>query len=188
MSKGFFSHVTYWLGQAAESLNESLFQHLGTPYGNLNALLLGGIAAVLLLSGSVLTAWNHAIIFSVTLLVTLALFLLVGTYRGIHKFAWGPVTIVLIGFGLGTLIYHYRGWSKWLWAQFRKIDEPHEFVLGALFLIGVMLGVFVVRNWAKEQKAFVESISAILSGTFVAGILAKLFDAQPGMSQKAFAY
>jgi hypothetical protein len=165
-----------------------LFRNAGTPNGNLIALLFGGTSAVLLLSGRIFTTGGNAVIFSLALVATLLLFVLVSAFRGTYKFAWGPLTIGVLGFGFGTLVYQYRDWWKWLWGQLRRINEPHEFVLTALFLIGVMLGVFVVRNWAKEQKAFVESLSAILSGTFVAGILAKLFDNQPGMSQKAFAY
>lgn len=180
--------VRTFVSNLIESIRESLFRGNQGSFVNSLSLLFGAIAAVLLIAGGAFGIFGTAVIFSVGVLSILLAFVALSAFRTRYQFGWGPPTMILFGYGLGGLFYERREWWKWIWTQLRRINEPHEFVLAGLFLIGVMLGVFVVRNWAKEQKAFVESISAILSGTFVAGILAKLFDNQPGMSQKAFSY
>ncbi|MGH9875645.1 MAG: hypothetical protein ACRD9S_24580, partial [Pyrinomonadaceae bacterium] len=59
-----------------------------------------------------------------------------------------------------------------------------------LFLLGVILGFFVVRNWAKEQADFLNSLSAVLGGAFLATVLGKLQEGTPPpiTSMRAFAY
>ena len=47
-------------------------------------------------------------------------------------------------------------------------------MLESLFLLGVILGVFVVRNWGKEDKAFMESLSGVLAGTFITTVLGNI--------------
>jgi len=56
--------------------------------------------------------------------------------------------------------------------------------------LGVILGFFVVRNWAKEQADFLSSLSAVLGGAFVATVLGKLQEGNPPAitSMRAFAY
>lgn len=185
MARRYYSKL---ISEAFGSLRELLFGGSEGSYVNSVALLVGATAAFWLLRGEVFGMFGIAVIFSVAVLITLVALLLLSAFRARHQFGWGPPAIIILGYGLGAVVYERREWWKEIWRQLRRINEPHEFVLAALFLIGVMLGVFVVRNWAKEQKAFMESISAILGGTFAAGILAKLFENQPGMSQKALAY
>jgi len=184
---GFF----VWLRRDAflkEKLRESLFRNIGVPHRNLIGLLLGSIAAILLMSAYKLDPGWIALIFVVALAATILLLIFVrpNEERKVDRFAWGLLVIIVLGFGLGALIYQYREWWKWLWRQYRRINTPDEFILESLFLLGVILGVYVVRNWAKDQKAFQESLSGALAGTFVATVLGKL---QEGLTPlRAFAY
>jgi hypothetical protein len=167
-----------FLSWLKHSLRESLFRNTGIPYRNLIGLILGATASTLLLSSRALEIFGATLWFVVALIITALLLVLVRPYheRKVDRFAWGLVVIIVLGFGLGALIYQYRAWWKWLWNQYRRINTPDELILESLFLLGVILGVFVVRNWAKDQKAFQESLSGALAGTFVATVLGKLQD------------
>ena len=165
-------------------LRGSLFRNIGMPDRNFIALVLGATASLLPLTTGTWTIWLAAWIFVVALGITILL--LVAVRPPVDGFAWGLPVIVALGFGLGALNYQARSWWIWLWNQLMRIDLPHERALLALFLIGAMLGVFVVRNWAKDQKGFTESLSGVLGGTFVAAVFVKMFEDVPQMSQKAF--
>ena len=179
-------------GSARTLLRESFFRNTGVRYRNMLGVLAGFTGSVLLLSGAELNIAWVALAFVGALFVTMALFVVVRPYneKRVDRFAWGFLMIVVLGFGLGALTYQYRHWIKWLWHQYLRINEPHELILEALFLLGVVLGVFVVRNWAKEQKDFLSSLSGVLGGAFVATILGKLQG--EGINEigalKAFAY
>ncbi|MDQ1593327.1 MAG: hypothetical protein QOG71_3954 [Pyrinomonadaceae bacterium] len=94
--------------------------------------------------------------------------------RKLFESRWGTLGIALLGFALGTLVYHNRAWFIWLWEQFRRINRPDEWMLFSLFLLGVMLGFFVVRNWSKDQKDFVASLTAVFGAAFVSTLLGQL--------------
>jgi len=178
--------------QASEKLRDSLFRNSGIPYRNLIGVLLGFIAAVLLLYSNVLTIYGAAIFFVALLVLTMALLVLVRPYheRSVDRFAWGLLVIIILGFGLGALQYQTRFFWLGLWARYLRIDTAPEFILESLFLLGVILGFFVVRNWAQEQADFVKSLSAVLSGAFLATILGKLQEGNPPpiTAMQAFAY
>ena len=161
------------------SIRESFFRNTGIPYRNLIGLLLGFTAALLLLISGALTTFGVAVGFVSLLAATLFILVVVRPYheKKVDRFAWGLLVIVILGFGLGALEYQTRSWWIWLGRKYLSINTPPELLLEALFLLGVILGFFVVRNWAKEQKDFVSSLSAVLSGAFVATILGKLDDA-----------
>lgn len=166
---------------------EALFRNVGIPYRNLLSLLLGFIAPILLLSTNTVSNTTAASIYFGALVVVTFLFVFRPYIeKEIDRFRWGVLVIVVFGFGLGALVYQYRAWGVWLWSQYRRINEPHELLLEALFLLGVILGFFVVRNWAKEQKDFVSSLSAVLGGAFVSTVLGKLNDKLDPVS--SFAY
>jgi hypothetical protein len=187
MAQG-FSLKKRALPNSQDSLSDLLLRTDGIPYRNLLGLLLGYTASTLLLSSGALNPSGAAWIFVVALVVTLLFLVLIRPYleKVGERFAWGLLVITILGFGLGSLIHGYRAWWKWLWYQYLRINEPHELLLEALFLLGVILGVFVVRNWAKEQKAFVESLTGVLGGTFVATVLGKV---QEGLTPlRALAY
>jgi len=173
-------------------LRESFFRNTGVRYRNMLGVLAGFTGSVLLLSGAELKIAWVALGFVGALFLTMALFVVVRPYneKKVDRFAWGFLMIVVLGFGLGALTYQYRHWIKWLWHQYLRINEPPELILEALFLLGVVLGVFVVRNWAQAQKDFLSSLSGVLGGAFVATILGKLQG--EGISEigalKAFAY
>ena len=169
-------------------LRESLFRNLGVPYRNLIGLLLGATASLLPLTSETWTISVAIWVFAVAL--TLTMFLLIAVRPNPEKesdrFSWGLLAIIILGFGFGALLYQSRSWWIWLWNKYLLINEPHELLLEALFLLGVILGVFVVRNWAKEDKAFVESLSGVLGGTFIATVLGKV---QEGLTPlRAIAY
>jgi hypothetical protein len=94
--------------------------------------------------------------------------------RKLFQSRWGTFAVSVLGFGLGELVYHNRAWFIWLWSEFRKIDRPDEWVLVSLFLLGVMLGFFIVRNWSKDQKDFITSLTAVFGAAFVSTILGQL--------------
>jgi hypothetical protein len=110
--------------------------------------------------------------------------------RKLLESRWGTLGISLLGFALGTLVYHNRAWFIWLWEQFRRINRADEWMLFSLFLLGVMLGFFVVRNWSKDQKEFVSSLTAVFGAAFVSTLLGQL-SAQSGSvltPQNTFSY
>jgi hypothetical protein len=182
-----------WKGsQASEKLRESLFRNTGLPYRNLIGLALGFIAAVLLLYSGVLTLYGAAIFFVVLVIFTMTILVWARPYQEkvVDRFAWGLLVIIILGFGLGTLQYQTRHFWVWLWHQYLRIYMPHDIILESLFLLGVILGFFVVRNWAKEQADFLSSLSAVLGGAFIATILGKLQEGNPPAitPMRAFAY
>ena len=171
-----------WKGTLSkERLRESLFRNVGVPYRNLIGLLLGATASLLALTSGTWTIGVVTWVFVITLAITIVLLVAVrpNLEKELDRFAWGLLVIIVLGFGLGALIYQTRSWWIYLWHQYLRINNTGAILLEALFLLGVILGFFVVRNWAKEQKDFVSSLSAVLSGAFVATILGKLQEGNP---------
>jgi hypothetical protein len=164
--------------RSRQALRESFFKNLGVPYQNFIGLLLGAIAALLLLTTHTWTSSQSAWVFLVLVGITMLLLIAVRPISKIriHFFSWGIWVIIVLGFGFGALLYEARSWWIWLWNKYRLINEPHELFLEALFLLGVILGVFVVRNWGKEDKSFMESLAGFLGGTFLATVLGNVQD------------
>lgn len=191
MAKDSSARANAW-GSFQSSIRESFFRNTGIPYRNLIGLVLGLTASVLLLSSGVITTFGASLWFVGILATTMVILVWVRPFQEqkIDRFAWGLLVIIILGFGLGTLIYQTRSWWIWLWRQYLRINTPSELLLEALFLLGIILGFFVVRNWAKEQAEFVSSLSAVLSGAFVATILGKLQETGPDAigPMRAFAY
>src|SRR5882724_8687781 len=134
-----------WKGSLSkERLRESLFRNVGVPYRNLIGLLLGITASLLSLAGSTWTIGLATWVFVVAVVVMMILLVVVrpSIERELDRFAWGLLAIIVLGFGLGALIYQARPWWIWLWRQYLRINEPHELVLEFLFILGVILGVF----------------------------------------------
>lgn len=182
--------LTWKSPRSSDKLRESLFRNVGVRYRNLVGLVFGASAALLPLSGGIWTIRWAVWVFLIGLLATVLLLIAVRPImeKEVDRFAWGLLVIINLGFGLGALLYQSREFWFWLWHQYLRIKEPHDLILESLFLLGIILGFFVVRNWAKEQKDFVSSLSAVLSGAFLATILGKLQEV-PGLSaMKAFAF
>ncbi|HXF40281.1 MAG TPA: DMT family transporter, partial [Blastocatellia bacterium] len=167
---------------------------------NIGGALLGAIAAILMLATGNLQLTGASSTFFYVAIVLLGILFFVRLFkeRGIDQLhRWGIISLALLGFGVGTLIYLLRQWgvwlwmefreaSSWLWMEFRKIDEPHEWLLTSFFLIGMILGFFVVRNWSKDQTDFVKSLTAVFGGAFVTTLIGTEVD---GIGkQPAFAY
>ncbi len=164
--------LTWKSPHSTAKLRESLFRNVGMPHRNFIGFLLGAIAALLLLTSGTrsvsFAAWFF--IFALGVLMFLLVVVRPKVEKELDRFAWGLLVVIVLGFGFGALIYQSRSWWIWLWGKYRLIDRPHELVLEFLFLLGVIMGVFVVRNWAKEDEAFTKSLSGILGGTFIAGV------------------
>ncbi len=183
----------WWMWRGAysmEKLRESLFRNVGGPYRNLVGLFLGATASLLPLTSQ---TWNKSTVVWVFIsALALTMFLLVAVRpnveRDLDRFAWGLLVVIVFGFGLGALIYQADPWWIYLWRQYLKINNTGAILLEALFFLGVILGFFVVRNWAKEQKDFVSSLSAVLSGAFLATILGKLQEGTALTPLRAFAF
>jgi len=186
-----------WFKWIKEGVVESFFRYKAStvPYRKTMGFLLGFIAALLLL-----TSWTDsgakpiaestaALIFAVLVGLILVLLVIVrpNDEGALDRFTWGVLVIVVLGFGIGVLAFHYRENVVWLWHQSRNIDSSPRVILAALFLLGVILGFFVVRNWAKEQKDFVASLTAVFGGAFVASIVGKL-DGGPPLIDSFAAY
>jgi hypothetical protein len=170
------SSVKRLLSLSRDSLRESLFRNVGVPYRNMIGLLLGITASFLpLITGAWIMRWVIWV-FVVMLALTMLFLVLVrpNVKKDSDQFAWGVLVIITLGFGLGALIYQAKPWWIWLWHQYMRINEAHELLLEALFLLGVIMGFFVVRNWGKEQKDFISSLSGVLGGAFVATILGEI--------------
>jgi hypothetical protein len=182
--------VTWRNPRAAETLRESLFRNAGVSYRNLIGLLFGIVAALLVLTSNTWTMPQTVWVFLGSLALILFLLIIVRprVEKELDRFAWGLLVITNLGFGLGALVYQARTWWVWLWNKYRLIDQPHELVLEFLFLLGVILGVFVVRNWAKEQEAFTNSLSGLLGGTFIAGLFGEAFKGQGLTTMQALTY
>jgi hypothetical protein len=165
------------------AVTESFFRNRASamPYRNVLGFLLGFIAALLLL-----TSWTSAeakpiseafAAWTFVALVILVFVLLIAVRPNeegaLDRFTWGVLALIVLGFGVGALTFHYRDHFEWVWLHYRLINTTSKIVLEVLFLLGVILGFFVVRNWGKEQKEFQENITAVLGGTFIAGILGK---------------
>jgi hypothetical protein len=182
--------LTWSNPRAAETLRESLFRNAGVSYRNLIGLLFGIVAALLVLTSNTWTMQQTVWVFLASLALTLFLLIMVRprVEKELDRFAWGLLVITNLGFGLGALLYQARAWWIWLWNKYRLIDQPHELVLEFLFLLGVILGVFVVRNWAKEQEAFTKSLSGLLGGTFIAGLFGEAFKGQGLTTMQALTY
>lgn len=157
---------------SSQKLRESLFRNVGMPNRNVIGFLLGAIAALLLLtSGTLSVSWvAWFFIFALGVLMFLLVVVRPSVEKELDRFAWGLLVVIMLGFGTGALVYLSRAWWIWLWGKYRLIDQPHELVLEFLFLLGVIMGVFVVRNWAKKDEEFTKSLSGILGGTFIAGV------------------
>ena len=99
------------------------------------------------------------------------------------KSRWAIFNIAMLGFGIGALLFHYRRWLIWLWNQLLKIHTTQDVLLASLFLLGVIMGFFVVRNWSKDQKDFVTSLSAVVGGAFVSSIIGDFGKDSAGLSK-----
>lgn len=176
---------------------ESFFRYKATaiPYRKTMGFLLGFIASLLLLTswtdgGNKLIAESTAaLVFAalVGVVVVLLVFVRPNREAALDRFTWGVLVIMVLGFGAGALCFHYRDNIVWVWNQYQTINSPSRIILEALFLLGVILGFFVVRNWAKEQKDFVSSLTAVFGGAFVASIVGKL-DGGPVLVDSFAAY
>lgn len=182
--------LTWSNPRATETLRESLFRNAGVSYRNLIGLLFGMTAALLVLTSNTWTMQQTVWVFLASLALILFLLVMVRPRmeKELDRFAWGLLVIINLGFGLGALIFQARAWWIWLWNKYRLIDQPHELALEFLFLLGVIMGVFVVRNWGKEQEAFTNSLSGLLSGTFIAGLFGEAFKGQGLTTMQALTY
>jgi hypothetical protein len=176
---------------------EALFRNIGYLDRNLIAVCLGFVAAVLLLSArtmpasslSGLSSWVSYVYAALVLVVLLVLFVVrpLDWDDRPNLFRWGVVTLLLLGFGVGALVYRYRGWFVWIWTHLETINTAPRVLLASLFLLGVIMGFFVVRNWSQDQKDFVSSLTAVFGGGFISTILGKMSEDPSITSIKAFA-
>lgn len=166
-----------WWTQLKKTFRENfvglLFRNVGVPARNSIAFSLGLFAALLLLSSAVLDIGFVAIVFGSAVGAVIVLFLLVRPSEEgrVDRFSWGITVIIVLGFGVGALLFQYRDGIIWLWSHALMINTVKRVLLASLFLLGIILGFFVVRNWSKDQKEFVTSLTAVFGGAFVATLL-----------------
>src|ERR1051325_615909 len=125
------------------------------PYKKLLWFCFGFIAAFLPLAIG-LPQVGAVVAFVIALAVLMAVLLLVNPapFKDIscESPRWGIFSMIVLGVGFGALIYRYQSGIVWLWHQFLRLNEPYKWVLVSLFLLGAVLGFFVVRNWSKSQQ------------------------------------
>src|ERR1041385_8084270 len=162
----------------SEWLKNWFYRDTVLPHKTLLCFLLGLIAALLPLATRVISESRVTWIFLGAFAFYLFSLLIVRPSRfsnlRLSQTRWGLFSLFVVSYGLGALTYRYRAWFSWLWSQFRRINEPYEWILVSLFLLGVVLGFFIVRNWNKDQKDFVGSLTAVLGAAFISTILGNL--------------
>lgn len=163
------------------------------PHKKLLWFCLGFIAVFLPLVVGYLTLRGAAVAFLIPFFLLLLILFLVSPipYREISydNSRWGIFSIIVLGVGFGALTYRYQRGFVWLWYQFLRLNEPYKWVLVSLFLTGVVLGFFVVRNWSKSQQEFVSSLTAVVAVSFVSTLLGQLGNGNPKLdSVTTFAY
>jgi hypothetical protein len=91
---------------------------------------------------------------------------------------WQTLLVVTLGYGVGMLAYWYRAKIS------AAVDIPRtsgQVLYVALLFLGVIMGFFVVRNWSKDQKDFITSLTAVFGGAFIASFLGGLKPEQVDM-------
>ncbi|MDQ1560534.1 MAG: hypothetical protein QOD32_3594 [Pyrinomonadaceae bacterium] len=142
------------------------------------------IASMLILVTGLLSEGTVTLLFLIPFLIFLVAVLVLvrqplferwkGQEKKLLQSRWGTLGVAVLGFGFGALVHNRRGWFHSLWAQLKRLDTSEEWVLVSLFLLGVMLGFFVVRNWSKNQQEFIGSLTAALGAAFLATIVGTL--------------
>ena len=162
------------------------------PHKKLLWFCLGFVAVFLPLTVGYLTQRGAAVAFLIPFFLLLIILFLFSPIP--HKeisydnSRWGIFSIIVLGVGFGALTYRYQNGIVWLWQQFRRLHEPYQWLLVTLFLTGVVLGFFVVRNWSKSQQEFVTSLTAVVGVSFVSTFLGKLAENPKLDSVTTFAY
>ena len=145
------------------------------PHKMLLSFLLGFIAARLPLSVNLVSETRAGIVFwtAFGVLILVLFFVKPKPLSEIEfkRSRWGIFSMIVLGFGVGVLSYRHRFQFAWLWFHFRRINEPHEWILVSLFLLGIVMGFFVVRNWSKNQQDFISSLTAVVGASFVSALL-----------------
>src|ERR1043165_1974440 len=95
-----------------------------------------------------------------------------------------------LGFGFGILAHLYRDQLQRAFGRYIILTDPGQMLLAALLFFGVIMGFFVVRNWSKEQKDFVSSLTAVFGGVFVASLLGQVKGVEllPALAHYAFGF
>lgn len=175
-----------------EWLKSWFYRDTVLPHKKLLCFFLGFIAAILPLATRVISESRVTWIFLGAFALYIFALLIVRPSRfsnlRLSQTRWGLFSVLAVSYGLGALSYRYRAWFSWLWSQFRRINEPYEWILVSLFLVGVVLGFFVVRNWNKEQKDFVGSLTAVFGAAFISTILGNLADTPQLEAVTTFAF
>jgi hypothetical protein len=155
------------------------------PHKKEITFLLGFLAASLSLTSKLLDEVRVAEVFVSAFVLCLIVLLCVrpDPFKNVifDKSRWAIFSIAVLGFGSGAFIFHYRGWLVWLWNELLKIHTNQQVLLTSLFLLGVIMGFFVVRNWSKDQKDFLASLSAVVGGAFLSSIIGEF--AKDGTAQ-----
>jgi len=185
-----WTRFTNWLGTIWSKFTKWLGKSTIVPQNLLLSFSLGFIAAYLPLAVNLLSKERAAIMFWAAFgLLIVVLFVVKPkpfSQVAFRTSRWGVFSMIVLGFGIGALCSHYSRNFIWLWGQFRRINYAQEWILVSLFLLGVVLGFFVVRNWSKDQKDFIASITAVLGAAFLSTMLGNLDQALSSVS--TFAY
>jgi hypothetical protein len=88
---------------------------------------------------------------------------------------WLALGLTVLGFGTGIAAFVYKEWLKLLGRRFfLDINTTERVLLTFLFLLGVVMGAYVVRNWSKKQEEFNASVTTALGAAFLTAILGRV--------------
>src|SRR5262245_52727090 len=155
-----------------EDLLEALQNHLAvTGFGG---LLLGVVSAILV-SRTVMIPRTVTQLFLAAIGIVIVLWFLskILKKREFDRPRWGAVGLLLLRYGLGAFLYEYREGLEWVWSRLLTIHSTPKVLLAALFLFGLIMGFFVVRNWSKDQDDFTKSVLAATGGALLTPLLGK---------------
>ena len=105
--------------------------------------------------------------------------------------SWGVIALFLLGSALGVLAYYWRAVIEDLasevrrgitgqWLQYKNLGGLSEVIFAGLFVFGVIMAVFVVRVWNKEQDDFMKSVATALGGAAIPPLLGKTIPSVDG--------
>ncbi|MEK6323369.1 MAG: hypothetical protein AABN33_17150 [Acidobacteriota bacterium] len=170
MAKAEYRHIP-----KSEDIIDAFQKNLGLT--GTGGFLLGFVSAVLVSKTvSIPRTVTGVFLWSLVIVIVLWFFGMMLKREKFGQSRWGPLSLLVLGYGLGALIYEYRAWAAWIWERLVTIDSTPKLLLAALFLFGVIMGFFIVRNWSKAQEDFTKSVFTIAAGALITPLLARTTD------------
>ncbi len=156
-----------------ESLFESFMKTVGIT--KVGSLLLGFLMTLLVLLSQLATETTTVETLLICIFVLMAAFLVAIFQKVKHPGfgSWGVIGLFFLGAAVGILAYRAREGIADQWAQYKNLGGLSDVIFAGLFVFGVIMAVFVVRVWNKEQDDFMKSVATALGGAAIPPLLGK---------------